>query len=238
MERTIQKTGKEEDHSPKRVVHTVEPIRLFRSNFLEFFSHISPKMVIFVWLPIVLFFMSRGIYRNALAQNPIWQLLIMLFVGWFFWTFIEYFLHRFIFHYHPRTERLKRIFFTFHGVHHAQPMCKSRLVMPPPISTPLAAFFYGIFYCVLAVAIGRPLWLDVSYSGFLLGYLAYDLVHYNLHHSRSKNGYLAMCRRQHMRHHVKCPNMRFGVSIPLWDYIFGTMPLSGLRKKMTTLDQG
>ena len=225
-------------HSTERVVHTVEPIRLFRSNFLEFFSHISPKLVVGIWLPTVLFFAGRGLYRNVMAQNPLWGLPIMLFAGWFIWTFAEYVLHRFIFHYHPKTERLKRFFFTFHGVHHAQPMCKSRLVMPPAISAPLSMLFYGLFYAVVAIAIGQPLWLDLIFSGFLLGYLAYDLVHYTLHHSKSKNGYLAMCRRQHMRHHVKCPNMRFGVSIPLWDYLFGTMPPSGLKKKMTAHDQG
>jgi sterol desaturase/sphingolipid hydroxylase (fatty acid hydroxylase superfamily) len=33
-----------------------------------------------------------------------------------------------------------------------------------------------------------------------------------------------MVRQQHMHHHFKTPNKRFGVSSPLWDYVFGTMP--------------
>jgi len=28
----------------------------------------------------------------------------------------------------------------------------------------------------------------------------------------------------HMQHHYKTPQMRFGVSSPLWDYVFHTMP--------------
>ena len=38
-----------------------------------------------------------------------------LLVGWFVWTLAEYLLHRFFFHYHPRTERLKRCSFACMG---------------------------------------------------------------------------------------------------------------------------
>ena len=232
------KRGTATIHATERVVHSVEPIRLFRSSFLEFFSHISPKVVTLIWLPAALSFLGWGFYLMASAQIPLWYIPILLFAGWFMWTLTEYVMHRFIFHYHPKTERLKRIFFTFHGVHHAQPMSKSRLVMPPVMSIPLSILFYGIFYLRIAVMFQRPLWLPVGFAGFLFGYLAYDLIHYSLHHSKSKRGYLAMCRRQHMRHHVKCANMRFGVSMPLWDYVFGTMPASGLKKKITAQDNG
>jgi len=27
-----------------------------------------------------------------------------------------------------------------------------------------------------------------------------------------------------MQHHGTCPTMRFGVSMPFWDHVFGTMP--------------
>ena len=222
----------------ERVIHSVEPIRLFKSDFLEFFSHISPKVVALIWFPAACFFTVRGIYINTLTQNPWWHLLIALLAGWFVWTFVEYMVHRFIFHYHPKTERVKQIFFTFHGVHHAQPMCKSRLVMPPAISVPISFLFYGFFYAIAVGILGRPELLNAAFVGSILGYLAYDLIHYTIHHSKAKSGYIAMCRRQHMRHHVKCPNMRFGVSMPLWDYVFGTMPESGLKKKMTVHDKG
>ena len=35
--------------------HSDEPIRLFQSNFLEFFTHISPVAIVVLWLPVVLF---------------------------------------------------------------------------------------------------------------------------------------------------------------------------------------
>ena len=215
-----------------------EPIRLFKSNFLEFFSHITPTVVLIVWVPILLFFLIRGVVLAVQYNTPFWHAPVLFFCGWFFWTFIEYFLHRFIFHYHPRTERLKKFFFTFHGVHHAQPMCKTRLVMPPVISIPIGLLLYGLFYGLFVAWLRQPVWFNFAFAGSTIGYIIYDIIHYTLHHAKSNSGYLAMCRRQHMRHHVKCPNMRYGVSIPIWDYIFGTMPPSGLGKKMTASDKG
>ncbi len=214
-----------------RIITSKEPIRLFQSDFLEFFSHITPQVVLLIWLPISGFFLIHGIYLNVQANAALWPIPLVIFCGWFVWTLVEYFVHRFIFHYHPKTERLKRFFFTFHGMHHAQPMCKTRLVMPPVISIPLSILFFGLFYLITVSLLEQPLWLEPAFSGFAIGYLVYDMIHYSLHHMKSKKGYLAMCRRQHMRHHVKCPNMRFGVSFPLWDYVFGTMPVEGFLRK-------
>ncbi len=208
------------------------PVRLFKSKALEKFSHISPKLVLATWVPLVTFMLAYGIYGTSRAGGALWHLPIAFVCGWFIWTFMEYIIHRFVFHYHPSMQRIKRAIFTVHGVHHTQPMCKSRLVMPPVISVPLGLLFYGIFYLIGNVGLGQPTWVPIIYAGFMSGYVIYDMVHYALHHAKGKNGFLAMCRRQHMRHHFKCPNMRFAVTMPLWDYVFGTMPSSGLSKKV------
>jgi len=200
-----------------------EPIRLFKSDILEFFSHVSPITVLVLWTPVAVLFLVLALVEIPQETFP-YYLIIGLLLGWFVWTFAEYTMHRFIFHFHPKTEKLKRMFFMVHGVHHAQPLCRTRLVMPPAMSIPLAILFYGIFYLVVSVALGAPLWFYPVFTGFLGGYIVYDMLHYNLHHGKKKAGYLAMCRYQHMQHHGTCPNMRFGVTSPLWDYVFGTMP--------------
>ncbi len=201
------------------------PIRLFRSDFLEFFSHISPVAVAIIWTPVTAYFLWQGFIE---AQNgAAWHILPLgVFVGWFVWTFIEYTMHRFIFHYHPSTERLKRMFFLVHGVHHAQPMCRTRLVMPPALSVPLALGFYGLFRLAIITLLGAEIWFNPIFTGFIGGYLVYDLMHYNLHHSRIKNGAFFALRKHHLRHHGRCDFLRFGVTIPLWDHVFGTMPQS------------
>jgi len=61
----------------------------------------------------------------------VWASIPAFFGGILLWSFAEYCLHRFIFHFTPRTQRQKRIAFLMHGVHHAQPRVKTRLVMPP-----------------------------------------------------------------------------------------------------------
>jgi len=204
-----------------QVENKEEPIRLFKSDFLEFFTHISPIAVLVIWVPIVAYFIYRGIaIQKASALTMVFGILF----GLFFWTFAEYTLHRFLFHFKPRNPWQERLSFLMHGVHHAQPRDKGRLVMPPVVSIPMALVFYGLFYLVFVYVLMIPNWVSPVFAGFLLGYLAYDMIHYATHHFPVKKGYFRMVRRNHMHHHFQTPDKRFGVSNPLWDYVFKTMP--------------
>lgn len=201
--------------------HSDVPIRLFKSDFLEFFTHISPVAVLVIWAPVVAYFLIRAI-RNVLGGGAWWIIPVGFIAGVAIWTFAEYTLHRFLFHYHAKGERAQRIFFLFHGVHHAQPQLKTRLVMPPVVSIPLAAIFYGLFYLVVAVLLKGPQWVEPLFAGFMVGYLAYDLIHYATHHFKMRSGYWKYIKRYHMAHHFKAPNALYGVSSPIWDYVFKT----------------
>lgn len=205
--------------------HSDVPIRLFKSNFMEFFSHISPITKTVIWLPVAIFCLVRSFVQKEPGIFPV-HIPAGFLIGLFIWTLSEYLLHRFVFHYPPKTEQADRIVFLFHGVHHAQPQCKTRLVMPPVVSIPLAAFFYGLFYLVVVGAIISPHWLDPLFSAFIFGYLIYDLTHYATHHFQMRSGYAKYIKRYHMQHHYKTPNHRFGVSSPLWDMVFNTKPES------------
>ena len=198
-----------------------EPIRLFKSDFLEFFTHVSPITVLVIWLPVVGYFIYRSVVIEA---PPVYILPVGLLLGVFVWTLAEYLLHRFIFHFPAKTDWQKRLSFLFHGVHHEQPRIKTRLVMPPAVSLPLALLFYGLFSLIFRTLLKAPLWLFPVFAGFILGYIAYDMIHYGTHHIQMRKGYFRMVRQQHMHHHFQTPNKRFGVSSPLWDYVFGTMP--------------
>jgi sterol desaturase/sphingolipid hydroxylase (fatty acid hydroxylase superfamily) len=203
----------------------VAPIRLFKSDLLEFFTHIHPGAVVALWLPVILGFLAWA----AAAPAPGRAVFIPAcwVTGVFLWTLVEYCLHRFLFHYEARTEAGRRIFYLFHGVHHAQPMCKSRLVMPFVLSIPLGLLFYGAFDLVVGVIAGRSAWVAPLFAGIVSGYLAYDMMHYASHHFRLKSPLLKAIRKSHMQHHGSTHDMRFGVSSPLWDYVFGTMPRPG-----------
>lgn len=203
--------------------HSDVPIRLFQSDRLEFFTHISPIVVVILWLPVAVFFLVRGVIYLPVNASPL-VILAGVLLGLFIWSLAEYTLHRFLFHYEPRTAAQEKVFFLFHGVHHAQPQLKSRLVMPPVLSIPMSAAFYGLFYVGVGRLGGLPHWVAPLFAGFILGYLIYDLTHYATHHFAMRSGYLKYLKRYHMMHHFKTPNARFGVSSPVWDKVFRTLP--------------
>ncbi len=209
------------NHLP--INHSDEPIRLFKSDFMEFFTHIHPAVVVIIWVPVAVFFLVQAIVSNPAGSSAVY-IPIGLAAGLFLWTITEYTLHRFLFHYKPRNPTEEKIFFLFHGVHHAQPQCKTRLVMPPVLSIPLALLFYGLFVLLFGQILSAPQWVAPMFSGFITGYLVYDLTHYATHHFPMRSGYLKYIKRYHMMHHYKTPNQRYGVSSPLWDMVFGTKP--------------
>jgi len=125
---------------------------------------------------------------------------------------------------HVKGDRAERVLFLFHGVHHAQPQEKSRLVMPPVVSIPLGLLFYGLFQLLFVTLLKSPQWVGPVFSGFAVGYLIYDLTHYATHHFPMRSGYAKYIKRYHMQHHYKTPEKRFGVSSPVWDMVFNTKP--------------
>lgn len=196
-----------------------ETARLFKSDLLEFFSRVHPSVPVIIYLPLIIYFLYQAASGSMISASVI---VLLFFAGMLAWTLTEYLLHRFIFHFEPRKEFWKGIFYTFHGIHHAYPNDSKRLVMPPAVSIPLALLFYALFYWL----IGRP-YHEPFFAGFVFGYLCYDLIHYATHHFSMKRGIPLFLRKYHLRHHFQDENRSFGVSSPLWDYVFRTFP----RKK-------
>ena len=111
-----------------------------------------------------------------------------------------------------------------HGVHHDHPNDPLRLVMPPTASLPLALAFCLVFWACLG-ADHAPAFS----GGFLAGYLAYDMLHYHVHHHRPRTRVGRRLRELHMRHHYEDDERGFGVSAPYWDRVFGTQPARSRR---------
>jgi sterol desaturase/sphingolipid hydroxylase (fatty acid hydroxylase superfamily) len=199
------------------------PIRLFKSDALEFFTHIHPGVVLVIYVPVVAVFLARGIQARPAGAHLL-PVLGTYATGAILWSLVEYVLHRFLFHYEPKHPRLQRVWFLIHGVHHEQPQCKTRLLMPPILSIPLAFLFYGLFRGAVGGLLRAPLAVAPLFAGFVTGYLIYDMMHYAEHHLPMRWGPLKYLKRYHLLHHFKTPEHRFGVSSPLWDLVFGTRP--------------
>jgi len=191
-----------------------ETIRLFKSNFFEFFTRVH-------WsVPLVLFVPLVGYCLYAAAVNPKsgWEtLLIGLGVGAFSWSLLEYFLHRFVFHFKPRGKRFQKFFYLIHEVHHEYPQDSFRLVMPPVESIPLAI----LFWFVLRVLIPDPFFYPF-FAGLVLGYLSYDMTHYAVHHLPMRGKLGNFLKHHHLKHHFKNEKKGYGVSSPFWDWVFHT----------------
>jgi sterol desaturase/sphingolipid hydroxylase (fatty acid hydroxylase superfamily) len=190
--------------------------RMFESDFLEWFSRIHPITPFVAWVPVVLFVL----YRSAVRHDFVWwQRGGVVFLGLLTWTLAEYLLHRYVFHWVKDTPRARRIHFLLHGVHHDYPNDGDRLVMPLGFSAPLGAIFYALYYFAMG-----PRWGEPFYAGFVVGYMLYDGSHYAIHHFKQRTRLGKWIKRHHMLHHHLDHDGGFGVSSPLWDVVFRTMP--------------
>ncbi|HEY2511235.1 MAG TPA: sterol desaturase family protein [Polyangiaceae bacterium] len=190
--------------------------RMFQSDLFERFSRIHPATPFIAWLPVIGIVLARGVLRHDLSLLAIAGIFV---AGVLAWTLSEYVLHRWVFHWMEDSERGRRIHFLLHGVHHDFPSDKDRLVMPLGFSIPVGSLFYLFFTWVMGVTLGGPF-----FAGFVLGYLVYDGSHYAIHHFRMHSSFLRLLKKHHMLHHHADHDGGFGVSSPLWDVIFRTMP--------------
>jgi sterol desaturase/sphingolipid hydroxylase (fatty acid hydroxylase superfamily) len=167
-------------------------------------------------------FLARSVLRRDLVPLAIAGTFLS---GLFVWTIAEYFLHRYVFHWTNQTAWGKRIHFLLHGVHHEYPSDKDRLVMPLLTSVPLSLIFYALFTLSMGQSVGEPF-----FAGFVVGYLFYDGTHYYVHHFVPTSRWGKFLRRHHLTHHHADHDGGFGVSTPLWDALFGTMPAKRASK--------
>ena len=186
---------------------------MFKSPWLDRLTRVHPAVPVLIYLPAIAILLLVGGPRAG-ALNSI----ALVLGGYAVWTLTEYWLHRVVFHFEPETGIGAKLHWMIHGVHHDHPNDPLRLVMPPAASVPLALIFYAAFYVVLgadrAFAFG---------AGFLAGYLAYDMIHYALHHHTPRTRMGKWLRELHMRHHFQDDERGFGISAPYWDRVFGTM---------------
>lgn len=190
-----------------------ESVRMFKSDFLEIFTKVHWTVPLYIFIPVILYM----VYRSVEIGISFLLFLGAIIAGLFIWTLTEYLLHRFLFHYHPKNEKLKRFFWTFHGVHHDYPQDSKRLVMPPSVSIPLSFLFYLFFKFLVG-----PESIYPFYIGFIGGYLFYDITHYAIHHFNFKANIWKKLKDHHSLHHYKYDYLGYGVSSPFWDYFFRT----------------
>jgi dihydroceramide fatty acyl 2-hydroxylase len=180
----------------------------------KYFSRVRPWHVVAIWGPFSLWCLWRA--RHLAAGT----LALSVAGGILSWTLLEYLLHRFVFHFEPAadSELQREASWLIHGIHHDYPWDRDRLVMPPTVT---ALITLALWYAL------RPLLGHLEhawFAGMVGGYIWYDLTHYYLHHAAPTTRLGKWLRKYHLVHHFQTPEVRYGITTPLWDHIFGTYP--------------
>ncbi|KAG0165892.1 fatty acid alpha-hydroxylase [Apophysomyces sp. BC1034] len=207
----------EQVHRPRFVPFYVP---YFSDPTLDLLSRTSWYVVPLIWLP----FVSYQLWASVSVPMATKEVALQGFAaGVMFWTLLEYWLHRILFHFDdwlPDHPAALFIHFTLHGIHHHMPMDRLRLVMPPALTILLGTPVIQLAHWAFA-----PAFAYAFVAGAFFGYVCYDMIHYYLHHAQVIEVYFKEMKRYHLAHHYKDYETAFGITSKLWDYIFGT-PLS------------
>jgi len=139
--------------------------------------------------------------------------MLLFFEGWLVWTFLEYFIHRFLMHELIVPGNEDNLF--KHQEHHQNP--KNLKV----------SFSHRFIILILGVGLILIAWklnnLFTLFAGFFAGFLTYNFIHFILHKPYGKY-LLPKVQKAHILHHTRYPNCGYSFSTILWDWMFGTLP--------------
>ena len=200
--------------------------QIFKNPFLERLTKTDPfsNILIYGVVNVIL-----GYIALEIIELSLFKFIGLFVIGLFFWTFAEYMLHRYVFHWVTEAQWSQRFHFIMHGAHHHYPKDEERLLMPPVPGLILATLLFGFFYLIFWI-LGITNLVYGFFPGFFVGYLMYSFVHRATHIMRPPKRFKKLWHH-HSLHHYQYPNKAFGVSNTFWDQIFGTMPPKAQRKK-------
>src|SRR5262249_16202172 len=98
---------------PNFVTKGNETVQLFRNRWLEALTHVHPATPLVFFLPVIVVF---GTWTFLETGWP--EALAGLALGVLLWTLVEYWVHRAIFHYQPRSRWGRWLAYLIHGAHH------------------------------------------------------------------------------------------------------------------------
>jgi len=144
----------------------------------------------------------------AVLHTNIYFLASSYISGLISWTLFEYCFHRWIYH---RGDTLAH---AGHRLHHESP--KALIGMPWFLTTGFLLVVWFLFGSYLQV----PYILSFL-AGLTTGFFFYGVFHHVHHHFEFAKGWNRKLRVHHKIHHA-FPEVNFGVTTRVWDYVFGT----------------
>lgn len=188
-----------------------EEVALFRARWLDVFTRVHPATPYVVGAPLIAWSLWVARELDAILLGA------LVLGGWLLWTLVEYAMHRFLFHLSAEGEHARIALLLAHGHHHVWPSDRRRIAATPVQLGSLLLLFSGLAQLSLGGARGAAL-----FAGVVLGYVVYEAVHFMAHHGRPRSRLLRALKEHHLRHHHAAPRSRWGISSPLWDWVFRT----------------
>jgi len=185
--------------------------QLFDNPILEALSRTHIMAPISMWLVLSTLLGWYAFSYTLMTRGTIATLFL---AGLLVFSLFEYVLHRYLYHLTPTTPKRAKIQYTMHGVHHEYPKDKTRLAMPPVFAIFVAGAFFGLFFLLMGEA------AYAFFPGFMVGYTGYLSVHFIVHAYPPPKNFFKQLWVNHSVHHYKNHDSNYGVSSPLWDYLF------------------
>jgi len=139
---------------------------------------------------------------------------ITLFIsGWLSWTFVEYFVHRFLMHELIVPGKKDTLF--NHHEHHQNP--KNLKVS---FSHRMIVFIIGALLFWKALELNN---IFTLFAGFFSGFITFNFIHFILHQPYGRY-ILPKIQEAHILHHTRYPNCGYSFSTILWDWMYDTLP--------------
>ncbi|PRQ29779.1 putative fatty acid hydroxylase [Rosa chinensis] len=184
--------------------------RFFANDYLELLTRTAWWVIPLVWLPVASWLVSMSFRMGlTLAQVP-----LAVVGGIFIWTLLEYGLHRFPLH--------------MKSTSYWHPMDGMRIVFPPAVTAILCVPFWN-----MSRLLSPPSVAPALFGGTLLGYVAYDVTHYYLHHGKPYKRLTQDLKKYHLNHHFRNHSKGFGITSSFWDNVFRTVPSTKTAEKMS-----
>lgn len=186
----------------------------------------NPWGVLRSHLPLTVIFLSFWVMSPEALSLPLGLALYV--IGVFAWTLAEYLIHRYFFHWTPKSPKVRKWVHRIHVDHHLRPEEETILNAGPLFAGPIALVFFALFWLTLtALGLREPAALGgVFLSGVVLGHWVYEWVHYLCHVKKARKPptgpWISGLRRYHSLHHFADWKSRYGVTTSFWDRVFGT----------------
>ena len=170
----------------------------------------------FIFYTAVLALMHYAVVRGG-GASPLGAVALVC-VGLLSWGLYEYAVHRWVLHREPRAEGFNLPGNLTHLRHHADPNSLQRLNVQLGESVPVC-----VVYFLAAWGLSGS-WQAAVYlfTGLMAGYFFYEYLDFQAHHGTSRGRLTRYFRKYHLQHHHYDATVRYGVTSPLFDYLFGT----------------